>query len=344
LSKKTAEPNEPPPAGSSDSPGRRGGLEGWLLPGLILGTCVVLGLVLRTPSTPMGASPAAPAPTASAEEPATPPDWTTGDGVDVLLRIVDRRWEPWPGTATRGGFTRAVPAEGIRVRAAPDRPFARLGGERLAGRLWTPSDSDRWEEQEDGGFVATVMLYPGKPLDVALAGPGAAVVTRVRCIDGHRRGVVCTGEAPSWDCDCRISSRVGVYSDRWSVPWLVDRATLEAGEVTVPEAVTACFRFPEVPAEERTVVVVAPQGMPHESAKEATSPAVAEGEVCVRAPAEAPLLIGLGSSFSPSWSNRDATPAEGTTTWTARPVADGTVTLAPGGGWASWPVIVGPTE
>jgi len=272
-------------------------------------------------------------------------DWSSGPGEDILLRVVDRRWEPWPATLTRGGVTRPVPVEGLRVRARPDARFGRLGGDRLAAREWRPDASDRWEPAADGSFIATVLLYPGKPIDVQLAGPGADVVFRVRCHDGRERGVVCAGRAPRWTCECRMSSRVSVYSDRWSVPWIVERRRFDDGPVPVPAAVDACFRFPEVPAAERTVVVIAPQDVPNESAMEATSTAVESGEpVCVRAPWNEPLVIGLGGAFSPHWSVRSAEPAPGTRTWITRPVEGATVDLTPEGGWVSWPVRVGPTE
>jgi hypothetical protein len=340
LSQKTAEPNEPLKAGSSESPHADAPLGGWVVPAMILGGCVLLGLVLR--SAPETSTPAVEEVVTEATPEA---DWTIGPGVETLVKIVDRRQEPWPATLTRRGVTRAIPEEGLKLRAPANRTFGRLGGDRLASKDWRPDESDTWAEQPDGSFVATVMLYPGRPLDVDLVGPGAAIVGPVRCIDGHRRGVACEGSAPNWTCDCRTASRIAVYANRWSVPWVASRSRFEDGPTEVPGVVTACFEFPEVPPGERTVVVIAPQGMPLESAMEADSRSVAEGlEICVRTPTNEPLLIGLGGSFSPSWSARDAEAPPGVRTWTTRPVTDGTIQLSPDGGWASWPVHIGPKE
>jgi hypothetical protein len=231
-----------------------------------------------------------------------------------------------------------VPEDGIGLWVLPDRLFGRLGGEGLAARDWIPAKSASWEEQPDGSFAATAMLYPGKLVSVRLEGPGAAVVTKVRCIDGDRRGISCEGDAAlGWSCACRSSSRIGVYSDRWSIPWVAARSRFDE-PVEVPRAVTACLRFPDVPAEERRVVVIAPRFTPLESAKEADSEAVAAGaEICVRVPVGARMTVGLGGIFSPAWSGRDGAPP-GTRTWTVAPTRDGSVDLPIDGGWADWPV------
>ncbi len=350
MSKKTAEPNETPGPGSSESEVGRPVAGGWWLPGTILLVFVALAALLRdapAPPAPPVETPAAAAESVEVAPLAEAPVWDVpraGEGVFILLKVVDRRHEPWPATLTRGGYTREVPVSGLRVWAPAGKRFGRLGGERLADRDWTPVRSDSFVEREDGGFEATVLLYPGAPLTVGFEGPGAAVVRAVRCIDGDRRGATCRGDREAgWACACRIASRVGVYSDRWSVPWVVHRSRFEDGPVPVPPAVRACLAFPEVTPAERAVVVVAPENTPRESAKEAHGTALDSGEdICIAAPRGEVLTVGLGATFSPRWSGRQASAPSETRTWTVRPESDGRVQLPLEGGSVAWPVRVGP--